>query len=292
MRYLSPTSIDEAVALLTTEAGSRVFAGATDMIPQMRSGRTSPEVLIDLKKIERLTGAELRGDTWVIGAATPTIRLTSNADFVADLPGVAHGAGLIGSDQIQARSSLGGNLCNASPAADSVPALVANGARAVIAGPNGERTIAVADVPTGPGRTSLGAGEFLVEIEIDRPGPGAADSYERVTPRTEMDIAIVGAGARVAIDAEGRCTAATVALGAVAPTVVLVPDAGDVLAGALLAGDNADEAALDALAQAARSVCNPIDDMRGTVAYRTHVAGVLAKRTVLEAARRAASKGN
>ncbi|MEZ5279662.1 MAG: xanthine dehydrogenase family protein subunit M [Acidimicrobiales bacterium] len=291
MRYLSPTSVDEAVAMLGAEPGSRVFAGATDVIPQMRSGRTNPQVLVDLKKIERLIAVELNGDTWVVGAATPTIRLTANADFVADLPGLAHGAGLIGSDQVQARSSLGGNLCNASPAADSVPAMVANSARAVIAGPAGERTVAVADIPAGPGRTTLGPGEFVVEFHIDRPDQSTSDSYQRVTPRTEMDIAIVGGGARVSVDAEGRCTAATVALGAVAPTVVLVPGAAEALAGAIVVGDDPDQAALDALAEAARSVCAPIDDMRGTIAYRTHVAGVLARRTVLEAARRAATKG-
>ncbi|MCP4958642.1 MAG: xanthine dehydrogenase family protein subunit M [Actinomycetia bacterium] len=289
MRYLAPTSVGEAITMLT-EQGGRVFAGATDVIPQMRAGRDLGEVMVDLKKIGRLTNVEVRGDTWIIGAATPTSALTSNPDFVADFPGLAHGAGLIGSDQVQSRSSLGGNLCNASPGADSVPAMVVNQARAVVAGPGGGRTISVAEVPTGPGQTSLGDGEFVVEFEIDRPAAGTSDAYQRVTPRTEMDIAIVGAGSRISLDSDGVCTSATIALGAVAPTVVRVPGAEAVLVGAKLVGDDVDQAALDAAAAAASAACNPIDDMRGTIAYRTHVAGVLVERTVIEAARRASER--
>ncbi len=282
MKYAAPTSVEEAQALLAGDSDARVFAGATDLVPQMRSGRPEPSVAVDLKKIKRLMNVSLAGDTWTVGAAAPTADLTSNADFSADLPGLSYAAGLIGSDQIQNRSSLGGNLCNASPAADSVPAMVVNDARAVIAGANGTRTIPVADVVTGPGRTTLEPGEFLVEIEIDRPADRTSDAYLRMIPRTEMDIAVVGAAARITLDDTGNCTAASIALGAVAPTVVRVPDA----EAALVGGPITDEA-LATVAAACSAACNPIDDKRGTIAYRRQVAGVLAKRAVLEAAGRA-----
>jgi CO/xanthine dehydrogenase FAD-binding subunit len=273
VKYTSPTSVEEAAAALAANPSARVFAGATDVVPQMRSGRIAPEVLIDLKGIEELTSVSADGEKWTIGA-----------EFSSEFPGLSEAAGLIGSDQVQNRSSLGGNLCNASPAADSVPAMVVNGARAVIAGPNGRRTVDVADVATGPGSTSLGGGEFIVAIEIDRKPANTGDAYLRLIPRTEMDIAVVGAGARVTLDADGVVTSASIALGAVAPTVVRVPDAE-----AALVGNRIDDATLAAVAAAASAACNPIDDMRGTAEYRTQVAGVLAKRAVAAAAERAQS---
>lgn len=282
MKYAAPTSVEEAQALLAGDSDARVFAGATDLVPQMRSGRPEPSVAVDLKKIKRLMNVSLAGETWTVGAAAPTSDLTRNADFSGDLPGLSYAAGLIGSDQIQNRSSLGGNLCNASPAADSVPAMVVNDARAVIAGANGTRTIPVADVVTGPGRTALEPGEFLVEIEVDRPAAGTSDAYLRMIPRTEMDIAVVGAAARITLDGEGNCTAASIALGAVAPTVVRVPDAEAALVGGPITDD-----VLATVAAACSAACNPIDDKRGTITYRRQVAGVLAKRAVLEAAGRA-----
>jgi CO/xanthine dehydrogenase FAD-binding subunit len=286
VKYAAPTSVEEAQALLAADQDAQVFAGATDLVPQMRSGRPEPAVAIDLKKIDRLMDVSVNGDTWTIGAATPTSNLTSNDAFTGDLPGLSYAAGLIGSDQIQSRSSLGGNLCNASPAADSVPAMIVNDARAVIVGAQGTRTVPVADVVTGPGRTSLADGEFVVEIEVDRPAANTSDAYLRMIPRTEMDIAVVGAAARVSLDDAGNCTAATIALGAVAPTVVRVPDAE-----AALVGGPISEEALAAVAAAASAACNPIDDKRGTIAYRRQVAGVLAKRAVLEAAGRVQNSG-
>ncbi len=283
MKYFAPSTVDEAVGLLSSEAGAKVFAGATDVIPQMRSGRPEPAALIDLKKISQLVSVTSTATTWTIGAATPTSRLTDNVELTKQLPGLVEAAGLIGSDQVQNRSSLGGNLCNASPAADSVPAMVVNNARAVIAGPGGAtRTVAVQDIPTGPGRTSLAPGEILVAIEVDRPPARTGDAYLRLIPRTEMDIAVVGCGARVTLDDAGKVTAAAIALGAVAPTVVRVPDAE-----AALVGSSIDDATLAAVAAAASAACNPIDDKRGTIAYRKHVAGVLARRAVQLAADRA-----
>ena len=283
MRYFAPTTLDEAVGLLAAEPASKVFAGATDVIPQMRSGRPEPSALVDLKKIERLVSVSKDANHWTVGAATPTVRLTEDAEFTAELPGLSEAAGLIGSDQVQSRSTLGGNLCNASPAADSVPAMVVNGVRAVIASGSGTRTVLVEAVPTGPGRTSLAPGEFIVEFEIDRPPALTGDAYLRFIPRTEMDIAVVGAAVRLTLDGSGKVTAAAVALGAVAPTVVRVP-----VAEQALVGNAIDDAVLAAVATAASAACNPIDDKRGTIAYRRHVAGVLATRAVKIAAERAA----
>ncbi len=286
MRYVAPRSVAEAVELLAADPDARVFAGATDLVPQMRAGRPEPSVAIDLKKIARLTEVSLEGGTWRIGAAVPTADLTGNAALAADLPGLVSAAGLIGSDQIQNRASLGGNLCNASPAADSVPSLVVNDAQAVVAGPGGERTVPVVDVPTGPGRTSLQPDEFVVEFLIDRPPARTSDAYLRLIPRTEMDIAVVGAAARVALDPGGNCVAAAIALGAVAATVIDVP-----AASVTLIGRPIDDDALAAVAAAASEAASPIDDKRGTVVYRRQVAGVLAKRAVAEAAGRAGNGG-
>ena len=282
MRYVAPATIDEAVAVLAGDGDAKVYAGATDFIPQLRMGRPEPDHAVDLKRIPRLTDLRLVGDTWVIGAATPSVRLTEEEALVADLPGLVEAAALIGSDQIQSRASLGGNLCNASPAADSVPAMVVNDGRAVIAGPDGTRRLPVASVVTGPGSTSLARGEFVVEFEFDRPPLRTSDAYLRFIPRTEMDIAVVGVGARVSLDGEGRCTAASIALGAVAPTVVRVP-----AAEAALVGQSLSEPVLSRVAAEASAACNPIDDKRGTKEYRRQVAGVLAVRALKLAAARA-----
>jgi CO/xanthine dehydrogenase FAD-binding subunit len=286
VKYAAPTTVGEAQSLLASDPGATVFAGATDLVPQMRAGRAEPSVAVDLKKINQLTAVGHRDDTWTVGAATPTADLTRNKAFTADFPGLSYASGLIGSDQIQNRSSLGGNLCNASPAADSVPALVVNDARAVIAGADGTRTVPVEDIVTGPGSTSLARGEFVVEFELDKPAANTSDAYLRLTPRTEMDIAIVGAAARVTVDDNGNCTAACIALGAVAPTVVRVPDAE-----AALVGNPISDESLAAVAAAATAACNPIDDKRGTIAYRRQVAGVLARRVVIQAAEQARNGG-
>ena len=286
MRYAAPTSVAEVVALLGTDPEARVFAGATDLVPQMRAGRPEPGLAVDLKKIDRLMDVSLEVGTWRIGAAAPTGDLTANAALAADLPGLVYAGGLIGSDQIQNRASLGGNLCNASPAADSVPSLVVNDARAVVAGPDGERTVAVLDIPTGPGRTSLAPGEFIVCFEVDRPPARTSDAYLRLIPRTEMDIAVVGAAARITLDGDGNCAGAAIALGAVAPTVVVVPAATEALVGGPIT-----DGVLASVATACSDAANPIDDKRGTVTYRRQVAGVLAKRAVTEAAGRAGNGG-
>ena len=287
MRYAAPATVEEARALLAADAGARVFAGATDLIPQIRAGRPEPSLMIDLKRIDRLTGIARSGSTWTVGAAAPTADIVARADFAAEFPGLAEASGLIGSDQIQSRCTWGGNLVNASPAADTPPALIVNDAEAVIAGAGGERTVAVAEVVTGPGATSLAGDEIVVEFALASPPPRTADAYLRLIPRTEMDIAVVGAAARITLGPDGAVTAAAVALGAVAPTVVRVPEA----EAALVGGPVTDEA-LEAAAEAASAACEPIDDKRGTIAYRRRVAGVLARRAAAIAADRAERRGD
>jgi carbon-monoxide dehydrogenase medium subunit len=283
--YIAPASVDEARQILAANPQSQVFAGATDMLPQAKAGKPLPEVLIDLKTIPRLVSVTADNSAWTIGAATPAATLAAHHDLAGDFPGLVEAVGLIGSDQIQSRASLGGNLCNASPAADTGPSLRVNDATAIIASPDGERAVAVDDLTVGPGRTSLEPGEFVIEFVIERPRPRSADAYLRFTPRTEMDIAVVGAAARVGIAESGECTSADVVLAAVAPTTVRVEGVAELLVGRPL-----DEAALEAVAALSREACDPIDDKRGTREFRLHLSGVLTKRVLGIAAERAVTR--
>ena len=286
MKYASPTTVAEAVELLASDSEARVFAGATDLIPQIRAGRPEPSAMIDLKRIERMCAISSNVSSFTVGAATPTTDICAHDGLASAFPGLVEASGLIGSDQIQSRSTWGGNLANASPAADTPPSLIVNDARAVIAGPGGERTVPVAEIATGPGATSLGPGELIVEFELDEPPARTADAYLRLIPRTEMDIAVVGAAVRVTLNEDSTVAAAAIALGAVAPTVVRVPEAE-----AALVGHEASGEALAAVDAAAAAAASPIDDKRGTVAYRRQVAGVLARRAVCIAAERAREQG-
>jgi len=280
---MAPTSPEEAAALLAND-GARPLSGGTDLLVQMRSGRKVGR-LVDIKRIPGAIGIRREGGAFVIGAATPCAALGEDAALVAAWPGVVEGANLIGSTQIQGRATIAGNLCNASPAADSVPALIAADAVCIVVGPGGRREVAAADMGTGPGRNSLGSGEFVLEIRLPERPARASDAYLRAIPRTEMDIAVVGCGVSLALDANGTVTAARVSLGAVAPTALLVADAG-----AALIGSKLEEAALAKLDQAARAAAKPIADKRGTVEYRTAMAGVLARRVALIAYARAGGK--
>jgi len=285
--FAAPHSIAEAVALLESHgANARVLAGGTDLLVQMRSG-LRPAVLVDVKRIPELQALRFEGEECVVGAAHSAAALREHPDLRERWPGVVEAAELIGSEQIQGRASLGGNLCNASPAADTVPALVAAAARCEIAGPGGRRFVAAEDFCLGPGENALAPGELLVALRLPLPAPRSADAYLRLIPRSEMDIAVAGAGVSLALDAQGRIAAARIALGAVAPRVLLLEELGRALVGAA-----PDEAALARVAEAARTAVRPIDDKRGTVEYRRHVAGVLARRALAIAARRAAAKGD
>jgi len=286
LSYAAPSSVDEAVKLLAGSSGlAKVLSGGTDLLVQMRAGRVKPALIVDVKKVPGAIGMRKEGGAWIIGASTPGAEVEANKDLTADWPGLVEALDLIRSTQVQGRCSLAGNLCNASPAADSVPAMYAAGAICVVVGPNGRRDVPVEQIPTAPGRTSLAAGEFILEIKLPARTPRSGDAYLRFIPRTEMDIAVVGCGVNVTLDANGVCTAARVSLGAVAPTVLLVDACAQALIGHTL--DAATLAKLDAAAQAA---CKPINDKRGTIEFRTKIAGVLARRTAAIAFDRAAGK--
>jgi len=283
LRYLAPATLDEAIkAFASAGSAGRILAGGTDLLVQMRSGAVKPGVIVDIKKIAEMTAIEQTADGgFRIGAAVPGAVLSEHALFGKAWPGLLEAINLIGSTQVQGRASAGGNLCNGSPAGDSVPALVAAGAIATLQGPNGRREMKVEELPASPGRTNLKPGEILVSFTLPPRPKGSSDAYLRMIPRTEMDIAVVGVGVSLTIK-DGVCTAARVGLGAVAPTVLLVEAAARALIGSKL-----DDAALKAAAAACSAACRPIDDKRGTIVYRTKVAGVLLKRTVAIAAKRA-----
>ena len=281
MRYEAPETVESAAALLTT-AGARVLAGGTDLLVQMRSDVVDPALIVDIKRIAETRRVSEEKGGWRIGAAVTGAELKEHAQLRKAWPGVIEAANLIGSTQVQGRATLGGNLCNGSPAADSVPALIAAGAVATLAGPRGRRDLPVEDVMLGPRKLALQPGEFIVSFLLPPRPPRSSDAYLRFIPRTEMDIAVVGAGVSLTVDGGGTITAARVSLGAVAPRVLLVAAAAQAIVGSRL-----DKAAQDRLEAAARAACTPIDDKRGTVEFRIQVAGVLARRAALIALDRA-----
>ncbi|MCA0303667.1 MAG: xanthine dehydrogenase family protein subunit M [Proteobacteria bacterium] len=276
MQYHAPKTIKEAVKLLAASKGKgRILAGGTDLLVQMKSGAAAPGIIIDVKKIPEMIGVSEKKGAFTIGAATPAAALGEHKKLRKAWPGVVEAVNLIGSTQVQGRASAGGNLCNASPAADSVPALVSAGCVVNIAGPKGKRSVPVEKFNAGPGKTTLKPGEIVVSLTLPARPKKASDAYLRLIPRTEMDIAVVGVG--VSLTMKGDTVAdARVGLGAVAPTVLLVEKAAKALVGSKL-----DEAALDAAAAACSAACKPIDDKRGTIKYRTKIAGVLLKRAAL-----------
>ncbi|MDG1924482.1 MAG: xanthine dehydrogenase family protein subunit M [Pseudomonadales bacterium] len=282
MRFESPTTTKAAATLLASESGvAHVLAGGTDLLVRMKMGAIAPDLVVDIKRIESLRTLKVAAAGVQIGAAVPAVRLSESDKLRSLWPGVVEAANLIGSDQIQGRCTVVGNLCNASPAADSVPALIAAGAKALVVGPKGKRRVAVEKVVLGPGRTSLARDEFIEAVVLPARSGKSADAYLRFTPRTEMDIAVVSAAINLTLS-RGIVQSAKVVLGAVAPTAVIVPAAAKALIGTKL-----DDAALDKMVAACRAACNPIDDKRGTIAYRTKVAGVMARRAALIAYERA-----
>ncbi|OQM74318.1 FAD binding domain-containing protein [Manganibacter manganicus] len=286
MRYIRPQSIEDAVGLLAEPDGTAaILAGGSDLLVRMKGGFIEPDLIIDIKAIHGLGEIRETAEGFSIGSAVPCAVLGENAALKKAWPGVVEAARLIGSKQVQGRCTIVGNLCNASPAADSVPAMVAAGAKAVVVGPSGRRTVPVEAVPAGPGKTSLAKGEIIEAILLDKRPPHAGDAYLRFIPRTEMDIAVVSAGVNLTLDEKGTVKTARVALGAAAPTVLLVEEAAEVLVGSKL-----DEAALERLAKVCSGACRPIDDKRGTVEFRRKVAGVLARRAATTAYKRAGGK--
>lgn len=275
--YLAPSSLDEALAVLNEHASqgkrAQVLAGGTDLLVQMRSLDNAPRTIVDIKKVAETGRLDIGRDEIYIGSAIPSAVLNENHELVSLLPGVLEAADLIGSTQIQGRASIGGNLCNASPAGDSIPALIAAGGVCVIAGSGGTRELPVEKFVVGVGRNALEPGEMLLGVKFVRPGPRTADAYLRFIPRTEMDIAVAGCGVSLSLDEDGTCTAARVAIGAVAPTALLVPAAGEALV-----GSKVDEAALAAAGAACTAASSPISDKRGTAEYRRKVVAVLCRR--------------
>jgi carbon-monoxide dehydrogenase medium subunit len=285
MRYEAPESLEGAVALLAGAKGeARVLAGGTDLLVQMRADVVDPDLIVDIKRIpETRAVAEEKGG-WRIGAAVTGAELKEHPRLKKVWPGVIEAANLIGSTQVQGRATLGGNLCNGSPAADSVPALIAAGAVASLVGPGGRRDLPVEDVMLGPRKLALQKGEIVASFLLPPRPARSSDAYLRFIPRTEMDIAVVGAGVSLSLDANSVITAARVSLGAVAARVLLVPEAAQAIIGSRL-----DKPAQDRLEAAARAACRPIDDKRGTTEFRIDVAAVLARRSALIALDRARS---
>ena len=283
MRYEAPDTIEAAAKLLAAESGdARVLAGGTDLLVQMRSEVLTPALVVDIKKIAEMRQVKEEAGGVRVGAAVTGAELKEHPRLSKVWPGVVEAANLIGSTQIQGRATMGGNLCNGSPAADSVPALIAVGAVAAIVGPNGRRELKVEDIMLAPRKLALTKGEIVASFLLPARPPKSSDAYLRFIPRTEMDIAVVGCGVSLSLDGSGTCTAARVGLGAVAARPLLV----DAAAKALI-GTKVDEAALAKLEAAARAACKPIDDKRGTIEFRIDVAGVLARRTALIALERA-----
>lgn len=283
--YVVPGTIDEAVsALAAGGAAARVLAGGTDVIIQAREGRKDVRVMVDVKRIAETAELRLNADGSLrIGASVPCARIYADPEVRRRFPALIDSASLIGGIQIQSRASLGGNLCNASPAADSIPTLIALGATCEIAGPKGRRTLPVEQICTGPGQNALQSAELLVALTLPAPAANSGAAFERFIPRNEMDIAVTNAAASVVLSADGaRFDSARIAVGAVAPTPLLVDAAGEALAGQPIG-----EEAIARAAAAASAAANPITDMRGSAAQRKHLAGVLTGRVIRKAIERA-----
>jgi CO/xanthine dehydrogenase FAD-binding subunit len=285
MSYEAPETLDAAVGLLAGESGQvKVLAGGTDVLVQIHADMIEPDVIVDIKKIAEMREVTNEDGAWRFGAAVTGKELMDHPGFNAAWPGIMDGVRLLGSVQVRGRATVGGNVCNASPAADSVPPMITAKAVATVVGPNGTREVPVEHIGIAPGKTSLEAGEFVVSFQLPKRPARSGDAYLRFTPRTEMDIAVVGCAVNLALDDAGICTDAIVSLGAVAARALIV----DAAAKALI-GTTVDDAAMEVLAAAASAAATPIDDKRGTVEFRTEVAGVLAQRAAAIALERAKS---
>ncbi len=280
--YEAPTSLGAALAVLA-KGNARALAGGTDLIDQVRLGRHSPDVIVDVKKLPELNGIQHDTSGLRLGAAVPLYKVYGHCGICSDYSALADSARIIGGIQIQSRASIGGNICNAGPAADSTPSVIALGGVCVIAGPNGTREVPAEAFCVGPGKSVLQAGEILVEIKFPARVAHSGSHYRRFIPRNEMDIAVVGVGASVVLaDCRQKFVSARLALGAVGPTPILAQAAGD-----SLAGQPVNEVTIAKAGELARSVAKPIDDMRGTAEYRLHLVGVLTQRVLNAAVARA-----
>jgi carbon-monoxide dehydrogenase medium subunit len=282
--YAAPTTIAETVAVLAAENGrARPLAGGTDLIDHVRTGRLAPDVVVDVKRIPELNVLEISELGLQLGAAVPCYRICESPEVRRDYAALVDACSIIGGIQIQSRASVGGNLCNSGPAADSIPALIALRATCVIAGTEGQRQIPVESFCTAPGQNVLQRGELLVELRLPLPEPRCASHYRRFIPRNEMDIAVVGVGASVVLDETGeKFVSGRIALGAVAPTPLFAVEASE-----LLRGQPVSDETLRRAAEAAQGGISPIDDTRGTKEFRRHLTGVLVQRALAAAVQRA-----
>lgn len=283
--YVAARSVSEIVSLLEQRGdGVRILAGGTDLIVQLREGRRKAEFVVDIKDVPEANELSCDPEKGLrLGAAVPCYRIYEDEVIAKTYPGLIDAASLIGGVQIQGRATLGGNLCNASPAADSIPAMIVLGATCTIAGPKGTREVPVEEFCIAPGRTVLQQGEFLVSFYIPPSSKNEGAYYLRFIPRNEMDIAVVGAGASVILNGDRtKFVSARIALGAVAPTPLFVREAGDTLA-----GNEISEEVIRKTAEIAQAAARPISDMRGTAEQRRHLVGVLTRRAIEGAIRRA-----
>ncbi|MDA0264311.1 MAG: xanthine dehydrogenase family protein subunit M [Chloroflexi bacterium] len=283
--FVSPSSIEEAVKVLASNGNkARIMAGGTDMLVQMRAGRRTAPLVVDIKGIPELNAVSYDASKGLtLGAAVPLYKIYQDKTLAAAYPGLMDAASLIGGIQIQGRATIGGNICNAAPSGDAIPVVIALGGTCTIAGPNGTRELAAEDVCTAPGRNALEDGEIMVSISFPAPKDKSGASYLRFIPRNEMDIAVAGVGSSVQLDASGQnFVSARISLASVAPTPVFAKEAGDSLAGKPVSEESIQQAS--ELAQAA---AKPISDMRGTIRQRTHLIGVLTRRTLNNAIERA-----
>ena len=283
IEYVAPSTLDDAVKALSSGT-VRILAGGTDLIVQARENRRNVTKMVDVKNVKETSELTLGSDGSLrVGAATACADIYENADVAKKYPALIDSASLIGGIQIQSRASLGGNLCNSSPAADSIPTMIALSATAEIAGPNGKRSVPVEDFCTAPGRNVLAENEMLVALSFPAPAAKSGAAFERFIPRNEMDIAVVNAAASVTLSADGsKFESARIAVGAVAPTPLFVKEAGDALA-----GQPVNDETIAKAAAAAAAAAKPITDMRGSAAQRKHLAGVLTKRVINKAVERA-----
>ena len=283
--FIAPKTLSEAVSAMASKGDrARALAGGTDLLVQLRGGRRHADLVVDVKDIPELNQIKYSPQSGLtIGAAAPCYRIYQNQAVVSAYPCLIDSASLIGSIQIQGRASLGGNLCNSAPSADAIPSIIVLGGVATIISSKGTREVPVSEFCTGPGRNVLEPGEILVSIRLPAPQAHSGANYLRFIPRNEMDIAVAGVGTSVVLDASGQnFVSARISLASVAPTPVFAREAGDSLAGKPVSEESIEEAAQKAMAAA-----RPISDMRGTIRQRNHLVGVLTRRTLNNAIKRA-----
>ena len=276
--YFVPHTLQEGLALLDNKGQkAKILAGGTDLIAQMRAERVQPTTIIDIKKIPELNRLEWSADkTLHIGAAVPISKVVAFPHFTERFNILNQGCSVIGSTRIRNRATIGGNICNAAPSADSIPPLLCLKARAVIAHDAGTRVIPLEHFFRGPGETTLAHNELLVEIEIPASPTHSAGLYLRHTPREEMDIAVVGVAVFLVL-AHGSqvCQQARIAVGAVAPTPIRVPQAE-----VLLTGKNISKEDIEKTAEKVAEAASPISDIRSSAGYRKELLKVLTRRTL------------